>query len=85
MEVLRSHDINFLEAEVDSEEEQPQPVPPELLEALPQNIFTAANQQNFSDENKLCTICQGNYEVGEKYLMLMCLHRFHVQCIKPWF
>lgn len=53
------------------------PVHPKLLAALPINRFTLANQQNFSEENKLCTICQSNYEVGEEYLMLMCLHRFH--------
>ena len=47
----------FLEAEVDSDEDAPQPVAPELLEALPINIFTAANQKNFAEENKLCTIC----------------------------
>jgi hypothetical protein len=34
----------MLEAEVDSEEDQPQPVPPELLAALPTNVFTEANQ-----------------------------------------
>jgi hypothetical protein len=57
----------------------------ELLDALPVIKFTQANQANFSDENKLCTICQMNYEVGDEFLMLMCLHRFHKDCIQNWF
>lgn len=33
------------------------PVHPDLLAALPINQFTQANNLNFSEENKLCTIC----------------------------
>lgn len=33
------------------------PVPAELLNALPTNEFTEANQKNFSEENKQCAIC----------------------------
>jgi len=68
----------------DSEDENSR-VPEEIIEALPCNTFTAQNMQNFSEENKLCTICQNNYDVGDKYLMLMCLHRFHDECILLWF
>ena len=58
---------------------------PEVLAELPLSTFTAQNKQNFSEENQLCTICQSNYEIGDAYLLLICLHRFHETCIKPWF
>ena len=64
-----------------SDDDETNPVNPELLAALPVNKFTTANNLNFSEENKLCTICQSNYEIGEDYMMLMCLHRFHPACV----
>lgn len=77
--------IQFVQADQEESDDDLQPVPPEILEALPLNTFTQANKANFSDENKLCTICQSNYECGDKYLLLMCLHRFHNECIQQWF
>lgn len=38
----------------------------------------------FSEENKSCSICLFNYEDGEKYMFLPCLHRFHHECIGEW-
>ena len=61
------------------------PVPEELLRQLPTSEFTAANLENFSEENKGCSICQCNYEVKEKYIILPCLHRFHSECVSTWF
>ena len=61
------------------------PVPEELLRQLPTSKFTQANLDNFSEENKSCSICQENYKVNEKYIILPCLHRFHVDCVSTWF
>lgn len=67
------------------EEEEKQPVPKDFLDALPLSEFTEANKQNFSEENKMCAICQCNYEVGEKFIIVPCLHRFHKDCVTQWF
>lgn len=61
------------------------PVPKEFLESLPLQVYSEANKQNFSEENKMCTICQCNYEVGEKFIIVPCLHRFHKDCVCKWF
>jgi hypothetical protein len=66
-------------------EEYKAPVPEEIINQLPIIEFTAENQEKFSEENKTCTVCMCNYEVGEQYLMLECLHRYHVPCVKEWF
>jgi hypothetical protein len=70
---------------VDLDEEVIRPVPEEYIDLLPVSTFTIANKENFSDENKLCTICQEHYEVGESYLVLPCMHKFHKACISQWF
>jgi len=75
----------YYEEYLQLDEDLPSPVPPELVQALPTSKFTELNKLNFSEENKYCTICQSNYEVGEQYLMLMCLHRFHQPCVSEWF
>jgi hypothetical protein len=63
------------------DEEPLSPVPKEFLDALPLQEFTQANKENFSEENKMCTICQCNYEVGDKFIIVPCLHRFHKDCV----
>lgn len=74
-------DFGALQFQPADSDDETNPVHPDLLAALPVNKFTLANKQNFSEENQLCTICQCSYEIGEEYLMLMCLHRFHQNCI----
>lgn len=61
------------------------PVPEEVQAMLLVNEFTVENSLKFSEENKSCAICMVNYEVGEKYMILECLHRFHECCVKEWF
>ena len=61
------------------------PVPTSFIEALPTSEFSEANLANFSEENKQCAICQCQYEVGDKYIILQCLHRFHTECVSTWF
>lgn len=60
-------------------------VPERIVQALPVAEFTEGNRENFSEENKSCTICMSQYELKEEYMILPCLHRFHTDCIKEWF
>ncbi|KAF9916288.1 hypothetical protein BX616_004125 [Lobosporangium transversale] len=40
--------------------------------------FANANAQT------MCSICLGDYEVGDQVRTLPCYHRYHVACIDPW-
>ncbi|KAI1317308.1 hypothetical protein EDD11_008677 [Mortierella claussenii] len=40
--------------------------------------FANANAQT------MCSICLGDYEVGEQVRTLPCYHQYHVECIDPW-
>lgn len=62
-----------------------QSVPKEILRDLPKAKFTEGNRANFSEENKSCTICMCQYELDEEFMILPCLHRFHISCITEWF
>ena len=35
-------------------------------------------------EQKNCSICLENFEVGEKIIYLPCFHYYHAQCIEKW-
>lgn len=61
-----------------------QSVPEHVILSLPTAKFTENNKENFSEENKSCTICMYPYEIDDEYLILPCLHRFHTSCIKEW-
>ena len=76
-------DENY-EALINLDENVVRPVPPNLIRLLPIAKFTLVNKENFSEENKSCTICMCQYEVDEEYMILPCLHRFHPECIKEW-
>ncbi|RZC71702.1 hypothetical protein C5167_034847 [Papaver somniferum] len=53
------------------------------LETRTVHIESAASiDQN--EEAEICTICQAEYESGEKVATLNCDHEYHVDCIKPW-
>ncbi|CDW82135.1 zinc finger protein [Stylonychia lemnae] len=73
------------EALINLDEDVVQSVPDRLVGMLPISKFTQNNLQNFSEENKSCTICMSSYELQEEYMILPCLHRFHSECIKEWF
>jgi hypothetical protein len=60
-------------------------VPERYISDLPISRFTEGNRENFTEENKSCTICMCHYELEEEYMILPCLHRFHCPCIKEWF
>ena len=82
---IDAEDNDEYEDLLELDEDVVDPVPEELLRQLPASEFTAANLENFSEENKSCSICQCNYEVKEKYIILPCLHRFHSECVSTWF
>ncbi len=48
---------DYYEEYLELDEDVKCPVSDELLASLPTNKFTEANKRNFSDENKMCTIC----------------------------
>lgn len=41
-------------------------------------------QTEESSSHNCCSICIGDYEVGEKITTLPCIHRFHKECIEKW-
>ena len=44
------------------------------------------NNENINNDNyEQCSICQYRYELGEKYIILPCIHNYHEMCIKEWF
>lgn len=50
-------DVGGIQLYPNDSDDDANPVHPDLLAALPINKFTQANNLNFSEENKLCTIC----------------------------
>jgi hypothetical protein len=40
------------------------------------------NSEAHQDEN--CVICYENFNVGEKFKLLQCGHKFHSECIDDW-
>lgn len=43
-------------------------------------------KEAISDDNRMCTICQCDFELGEevRQLSLICFHIFHKECIDRW-
>ena len=41
-------------------------------------------QMSGNEDDKLCLVCQDDFEIGNELRELSCLHRFHVQCIDEW-
>ncbi|XP_026411044.1 probable E3 ubiquitin-protein ligase RHG1A [Papaver somniferum] len=44
----------------------------------------SSTSEDRNEETEICTICQAEYESGEKDTTLNCDHEYHVDCIKPW-
>lgn len=46
-------------------------------------VSTNPDIESVSSDQR-CAICLGSYCVGEEVKTLLCLHKFHSQCIDPW-
>ena len=56
------------------------PVDPTILDNLHVNIINDLSP--FIDSK--CVICLQEYELGDKYIRLPCIHNYHEECIKHW-
>lgn len=43
-----------------------------------------SSQEEISDENILCIICQCDFENGDEIKTLPCNHEFHADCVQSW-
>ena len=58
------------------------PVNQRVLNSLPE--ITLDDISKLDGEKKNCVICLENFKVGEKVIILPCIHIFHSICIKSW-
>ena len=54
-----------------------------LVSAIPAFIVKEKNMSK-ENNNKYCTICLGEFRIGQKESSLPCLHCFHSNCIEKW-
>ena len=59
------------------------PVQRNVLESLPE--ITLDDISKLDGEKKNCVICLNDFKVGDKVMILPCVHIFHSQCIRDWF
>ena len=65
--------------------EQPRAQAEIALRSLPVIPFvTPKDMSEISSENIQCLICITEYSEGEEFMLLPCLHRFHVPCMREW-
>ncbi len=46
--------------------------------------YDESKAENFTEENKKCSICQCDFEDKEEIRIFVCLHRFHKECADAW-
>ena len=56
------------------------------IQRLPLHKLSAADFQQSDAETPLgnCNICLAPYEIGDEVRTILCLHKFHKDCIDPW-
>jgi hypothetical protein len=47
-------------------------------------ISKMKNVEKLDNDKKKCTICLENYQDGDDFIALPCIHIFHANCIKTW-
>lgn len=56
-----------------------------LLGNAPSRIYNLdIIQATHHDISNECYICLENYIVGDNIMILLCMHKYHVNCIRPW-
>ena len=58
----------------------PNPIDKKILDNLNVNII---NDMNEIPDSK-CIICLQDYALGDRYIILPCIHIYHEECIKHW-
>ena len=59
--------------------------PEASIQRLPLHTLTAADFQDGNDSALgSCNICLAPYEIGDEVRTVVCLHKFHKECIDPW-
>jgi hypothetical protein len=60
---------------------------PEVLPKFPftpsANGASATNQLVLGRDS--CAVCMTDFDLGDTLRLLPCLHRYHIECIDPWF
>ena len=51
---------------------------------LPKSIYHTYQYKN-KNMTKDCSICLGNFLIGQEICTLPCFHIFHIKCISDWF
>ena len=49
------------------------------------NVVIINGKEAFFHSDNLCVICQEKYQLGDRYIILPCIHNYHEECIKTWF
>lgn len=53
-----------------------------LLNQFPKKIFDLKNYYEMEEIDKMCTICQTQFDLGVVFINLECVHKFHESCIE---
>lgn len=58
-----------------------------LASMLPSITFTKAHKRRKTDTDDadVCSICMENFNDNDTLSILPCAHKYHTDCIKPWF
>ncbi len=55
------------------------------MESLITFEYKTKSSNETSDNSQICPICLENFVIKDKIVILNCMHKFHINCIKPWF
>ena len=49
------------------------------------NVVIINGNEAFFQSDNICIICREHYHLGDRYIILPCVHNYHERCIKTWF